>query len=107
MNNVLSREQVYKLIDGERAYQDERWNPDTTASGGLNSPQEWLTYIADYTAEALHAGCREADQTVRPKQMEAIRKIAAMAVAAMEQLGAPDRLVVWKQSKAGGLATKA
>jgi hypothetical protein len=39
--------------------------------------------------------------------MEAIRKIAAMAVAAMEQLGAPDRLVVWKQSKAGGLATKA
>lgn len=91
MNNKLSRQDVYALIDGERTYQDSRWNSATTTSQGVHSPQEWLTFIRDYTEEALHIGCREADQIALEKQMAIIRKIAGMSVAAMEQNGAPKR----------------
>ena len=91
MKLKLSREQVYQLIDGERSYQDARWNSNTTTSQGWHSPQEWLTFIRDYTDEALHIGCREADQVAYNKQLAILRKIAGMAVAAMEQHGAPER----------------
>jgi len=91
MENKLNRQEVYALIDGERSYQDSRWNAATTSSGGNHTPQEWLTYIRDYVEEALHVGCREADNTALPKQMAGIRKIAALAVAAMENCGAPAR----------------
>ena len=30
----MKRADVYKLIDGERDYQDEKWNTNTTMSGG-------------------------------------------------------------------------
>lgn len=91
MNKTLTRQGVYEVIDSERDYQESRWNPSTTTSGGNHSPQEWLTYIRDYTEEALHIGCREADQICMEKQMANMRKIAALAVAAMENLGAPKR----------------
>jgi hypothetical protein len=87
----LTRPEVYKLIDGEREYQDKRWNSNTTTSQGWHSPQEWLTFIQDYTQEALHIGCREADQVAYNKQLAIIRKIAGMSVACMEQHGAPER----------------
>lgn len=90
MKNTLTRQEVYALIDGEREYQQVRW--DTPENHQHNhSPQEWLTYIEDYTREALHVGCREADDVCLEKQMAAIRKIAALAVAAIENIGAPRR----------------
>ena len=87
----LTREEVYKLIDGERAYQDKRWNRDTTSSEGIHTPQEWLTYIVDYAQEALHIGAREPDNICKLKQMDIVRKIGGMAVAAMEQNGSNSR----------------
>jgi hypothetical protein len=93
MKLVLPRQEVYALIDGERTYQDARWI--SSEDGGHNhTPQEWLTYIADYAAEAIHVGCREADEVALEKQMAGMRKIAALAVAAMENLGAPARTEV-------------
>jgi hypothetical protein len=91
MKLKLTRPEVYDLIDGEREYQDKRWNADTTTSQGWHSTQEWLSFIQDYTSEALHIGAREADQVAYNKQLAIIRKIAAMSVAAMEQHGAPKR----------------
>jgi hypothetical protein len=88
---MTPRTEVFAAIEGERTYQDSRWNSGTTTSGGQHSPQEWLTYIRDYTEEALHIGCREADQTAKEKQLNILRKVASMAVAAMEQHGAPRR----------------
>jgi len=93
MKQTLQRQEVFALIDGERFYQDARW-VDSENSQHNHSPQEWLTYIADYTAEALHIGCREADEVAFDKQMASMRKIAALAVAAMENLGAPPRTEV-------------
>lgn len=89
--NKLSREEVYKLIDGERDYQDERWNANTTSSGGRHeNPEEWIMYMEDYLAEAKHLLSRN-NRDINPKAMAIIRKVTAMGVAAMEQIGAPER----------------
>jgi len=93
MSNKLTRPEVYILINGEREYQDFRWGSPRSCRERLHqhSPQEWLSYIQDYTNEALHIGVREEDSVAEEKQMAIIRKIGGMAVAAMEQLGAPAR----------------
>lgn len=93
MNLTMTRPEVYNLIDGERNYQDDRWNANSGTGEGWHSPQEWLSFIQDYTSEALHVGTRQADRYAFEQQMECVRKIAALAVAAMEQHGAPARKV--------------
>ena len=50
---MISRQEVYKLIDGERAYQQHKWN-ETTSSKGHHSVEEWFMYIEDYVNEAKH-----------------------------------------------------
>lgn len=87
----MTREEVYGVIDGERTYQDGKWNPNTTESGGKHSPAEWLLYIDDYLREAKTQAARYADPQSREMVLGTIRKIAAMAVACMEQHGAPKR----------------
>lgn len=87
----MTRKEVYNLIDGERAYQDSLWNPSTTPTGGKHSPTEWLVYIQTYAQKALIVGTEESDTTARPKQLATLRKIAGMAVACMEEHGAPAR----------------
>jgi len=85
---MIIREVVYDIIDSERDYQESRW------PGHMHSPQEFLTYIRSYTNEALEVGARsnDLDGDVRTRQMVLIRKIAALAVAAMEQHKTPLRL---------------
>ena len=87
----MERSEVYKIIDGERAYQDERWNENTTESRGLHNPYEWLVFIQDYLTEAIHIASREEEPAAKEKTMEWIRKIGAMSVAAMEQNGVKPR----------------
>ena len=87
----MERSEVYKLIDGERDYQDAKWNAATTTSKGLHGPTEWLVYIEDYVNEAKHIVSREYDPIATEKAMSIMRKIGAMAVAAMEQNEAPVR----------------
>lgn len=87
----MERKEVYKLIDGERFYQDSIWNENTTDSNGIHSVAEWLVYIQDYTTEAMHICSRNPDPYARNKAMENIRKIAGMCVAAMEQIDTSPR----------------
>jgi hypothetical protein len=87
----MTREEVYKLIDTERLYQDTRWNITTTPTGGLHSPTEWLVYIQDYLTEAMHSTSRSADPEAKNRVLDGVRKIAAMCVICMEQHGAPSR----------------
>jgi hypothetical protein len=81
----MKRSDVYKLIDGERDYQDKRWSAITTISKGIHTPDEFVLYMLDYLNEAQHVLSRESATTGRPKAMEIIRKITAMGVSAMEQ----------------------
>lgn len=85
------RADVFKAIDSERDYQDSRWNPETTTSDGLHSLEEWYVYIEDYVSEAKHALSRLPRQEGDPKALDIMRKVATMAVCAMEQHGAPQR----------------
>lgn len=87
----MKRQEVYNAIDSERNYQDSRWNSETTASGGKHNPEEWYMYIEDYINEAKHILSRENVQTAYPKAMDIMRKIASMAVCAMEQHGVKSR----------------
>jgi hypothetical protein len=81
----MNRTDVYKLIDGERAYQEVRWGPR------LHSPEQWITYMEDYLTEAKHILSRELSLTADPKAMEIIRKVTAMGVCAMEQIDTAPR----------------
>lgn len=87
----MTRDTVFAAINSERAYQDKIWNKDTTASGGVHSPEEWFMYIEDYVNEAKHILSRESVDTAYPKAMDIMRKVAGMAVCAMEQRGVRNR----------------
>jgi hypothetical protein len=89
-----TREEVYKALDGERQYQNERWGP--TPSRGLHSVTEFLVFMRDYIEEAMHTESRESLTTADPKALNIIRKITAMGVACMEQNGAPRRHVPYR-----------
>lgn len=89
---ILSREEVYKIIDSERAYQDAKWNEETTTSGGNHSATEWFSYMEDYIAEAKHFLARNPAQEATPTAMALMRKVVAMGVCAMEQLGSTPRI---------------
>ena len=84
-SDMTPRIEVYKSIDTERTYQDAKWGT------GLHSITEFLVFIRDYVEEALHAEARESMKTADPKSLDNIRKIAGLAVACMEQHGAPER----------------
>ena len=87
----MNRQEVYQLIDGERDYQDSRWNESTTTSKNKHTLEEWLVYIEDYVNEAKHILSRNARQDADPIVRGIMRKIAAMAVCALEEHGASPR----------------
>lgn len=79
----MKRADVYKLIDGERDYQEALWPVNPLTEG------EFISLLQDYVNQARTVWARE------PKPCQAtmgiIRKIASIAVNAMEQHGAPAR----------------
>jgi len=92
----MKRKDVYKLIDGERDYQDSRWNNDEETRSGKSdildenkSLAEWLIYIEFHLNEAKHGV-----YALEPKQAKhSIRKLAALAVACMENNDCPPRKI--------------
>lgn len=88
----LSRHEVYKLIDGEREYQDKQFGH--TMSGdrpgnGWRSADEWALYIQGYANELTNLASHSVHDDAK---LNIIRKIAGMCVCAMEQHGAPERV---------------
>jgi hypothetical protein len=83
---MTTRTEVYAAIDGERTYQDSRWD-----SLHIHSFEEWFVYIEDYVNEAKHILARTATPGNTATPAHIMRKVAAMAVCAMEQNGAPHR----------------
>jgi hypothetical protein len=81
-----TREQVIAALNSERAYQVRRWG-FRQADGSFNeSPNyliDWMTFCRDYLVTAC--GKFSTDNGVGPT-LEVLRKIATMALAAMEQI---------------------
>lgn len=88
---MLPRQDVYQAIDGERAYQDYRWNESTTSTAGKHSVTEFLAFMRDYLDEALHLVTRTAEPEASDRALHIVRKVATLGVACMEQHGAPRR----------------
>lgn len=91
MPNKASRQEVFAAINSERDYQDWKWTPEVTANDGQHSFEEWLMYILDYADEARHILSRKTKKEIDETVPDIMRKIGALAVAAMEQHGAPLR----------------
>ena len=82
MAEPTSRREVYRVIDGERNYQEWRW------PGHKHSATEFLVYIDHYVKQGM---LLVSTQNGESGALGQLRKIAALAVAAMEQNGAIER----------------
>ena len=82
-----AREDVYAAINGERAFQNSRWPRGNSPEFSLG---EELVLLAEYASRARRAWT---DEPVGEKleTLNAIRKLAAIAVRCMEKHGAPTR----------------
>jgi hypothetical protein len=78
-----SRDEVYTAIDTERNYQEERW------PFHKHSATEFLVFINHYVSKAMACASTE---NHNDNVLDGLRKIAALAVAAMEEHGAPPRI---------------
>jgi len=91
MIRAATQSNVLEVLREERDYQDQKWNEDTTASGGKHSPTEWLVYIEDYVREAKQFTSRNPNPAADMFVLNVMRKIGAMAVACQEQNGVYSR----------------
>ena len=84
--NIRSRRDVYKAIDSERAYQNEKWDRDHTVT-------EYILYMEHYLEEARkRASTKDLKVPIHHNDvMDFIRKVTALGVVCMEQNGAPHR----------------
>ena len=88
---TATREEVYKAIDGERNYQDDRWNESTTTSAGLHSVTEFVLYMEHYLTETRRLLSTQASPKAEQDGLDFIRKVTALGVACMEQNGVVKR----------------
>lgn len=83
-----TRAEVYAVIDGEREYQDQKWDP---AEHHVHNVTEWLVYMEDYINEAKRIVSRRPDPEAVEFALHTVRKVGAMAVACLEQNGVRSR----------------
>jgi hypothetical protein len=89
----MERREIYNRIDGERNYQDENWGSRRQMDGTPDEEKpvaEWINYIEYHISKAkervYHLDTLGATHE--------LRKVAALAVRAMEIHGCPERIVV-------------
>lgn len=89
---MMERQEVYNHIDGERDYQDLNWGSRMQMDGISDEEKpvaEWINYIEYHMSRAkncvYHLDTNGAT--------DELRKIAALAVRAMEIHGCPERVV--------------
>lgn len=87
MTNYIDREKVYAAIDLEREYQEIKWNPDNTSSGGKHEVGSYILFMEDYLQEARSKISRKGDPEASYEALDVLRKVVALGVACMEQHG--------------------
>jgi len=88
----LRRSEVYKRIDAERDYQDLRWNTNIREEDVPDEDKpvaEWLNYIEYHLTKSKLANYH----LNKDESLTEIRKVAALAVRALEIHGCPERIV--------------
>lgn len=87
----LARDYVYAVIDGERDYQDEKWNDETTTTGGKHTVPEFVLFMEHYLQEARRHLSTQASPDADLMGLDFVRKVTALGVVCMEQNGAVPR----------------
>lgn len=82
----MNRAEVYLLIDGERAYQDNLESDRTDFSN--HTVGDYITMLTAYTRKAQDAWTNNPGTL---PALDVMRKIAGIAVHCMEDHGAPGR----------------
>jgi hypothetical protein len=86
----MNRQDVYKRIDDERDYQDQRWNTNLR-EGDVSDEEkpvaEWLNYIEYHLSKAKDTNYHLDKETT----LAEVRKVAALAVRCIEIHGCPER----------------
>lgn len=87
----MTRAEVYNLIDAERDYQ-KLWENEYDFKDISWKPADWINFIERYVGESKNIYDANNHTEYEAKQMNCIRKIAALAVAAMENNPTPRRV---------------
>lgn len=88
---MATRQAVFAAVNSEREYQEVKWN-DSVEPTHTHSVPEWLVFIEDYVNEAKRVYTRREEPFATTFGLHTLRKIAAMAVAALEQNGVVTRV---------------
>jgi hypothetical protein len=86
----MERSEVYHRIDQEREYQIQRWEDGRRVGDKSDSEKDlgtWIIYIEDQLNKAKSELYHLREEEAKAR----LRKIAALAVAAMEVHGCPER----------------
>lgn len=86
----MERSEVYRNIDVERDYQDLRWGTRRRTEGTPDEEKpvaEWINYIEFHIGEAK----REVYHLNTEEALAHVRKVAGLAVRALELHGCPER----------------
>jgi hypothetical protein len=89
----IGRREIYQNIDGEMNYQDKTWVARRTANGTPDEEKpvaEWINYIEHHLNKAKDRVYYLDTEGVTHE----LRKVAALAVRAMEIHGCPERVAV-------------
>ena len=87
LQDDLHRAYVHDVIDGECAYQVEKWGERSNAS-----ITEFLAFTLDYVMEGLKQVTRDQDGNGNELALHTMRKIAGLSFSCMEQHGALPRV---------------
>lgn len=82
----MTRQEVYKVIDSERDYQDTKWGGK--AHDNYHEVEAWILYMQAYLNKAIN---RISSEKGPIGGLEELRKVVALGVACFEVHGVPER----------------
>lgn len=98
MEQVLSREEVYDIINSECDYQDQRWINEYSINHEGNDERtinDYCLYIKSCADDLARIAEHESDHH---KKLTLIRKVGALCVNAMKHNGGSYRLMTTPES---------
>lgn len=89
----MERNEVYRILDSERDYQDQKWTAPNAEHGipdNEKSVAEWISFM-EYHLEKAKACVYNIKID---DALAEVRKITALGVKTMESLGCPERRII-------------
>ncbi len=93
LSHNTNSEDVLNAIVSELNYQDSTWNENTTSTGGVHTPIEFLVFMQSYLVEAQHLISHNAEDKVIEEVANIVRKITTMGARVLLEEGSTDLLI--------------